>query len=88
MNIIVTSDAERDYLFAEIYNENEQWAEVSYDITKDDFIVSIFAPSSGSDYVFDLDNVQQALTDAKARLIQLGFSTSNKKNAIRMPLAV
>ena len=73
MEIVVTSDQEREELFAEIYHEEEQWAEVIYDSLKKSFTIKIYAPTSGSSYLFSLSKVQKAIEEAKCRLMRLGY---------------
>ena len=73
MEIVVTSDQEREELFAEIYHGQEQWAEVVYDSEEESFAIKIYAPTSGSNYVFSLSNVQKAIEEAKCRLMRLGY---------------
>lgn len=72
--IIVASDAERDNLFAEIWQEDKQWMEVILDPGRKAFVVEIFAPHDDTNYVCDLAELQQALNEAKQRLLKLGYS--------------
>ena len=79
MEIVVTSDQEREELFAEIYNGEEQWAEVIYDPLKEGFAIKIYAPTSGSSYVFSLSHVQKVIEEAKCRLTRLGYLENEKQ---------
>lgn len=78
MEIVVTSDQEREELFAEIYHGEEQWAEVIYDPLKEGFGIKIYAPLSGESYLFSLTTVQKAIEEAKCRLMRLGYFEKEK----------
>ena len=74
MEIIIASDMEREELFAEIYFKDVQWAEVIFDQQKGYFQIEVFPPKDGGSWVFGLSEMQEALVEAKKRLINLGYS--------------
>lgn len=74
LTIVVASDAERDDLFAEIWQGDVQWMEVIFDPMSKAFVVEIFAPHDGTKHICDLTKLQQALDEAKQRLLKLGYS--------------
>ncbi len=73
MEIVVASDQTREELFAEIHHEEEQWAEIIFDKASRFFIITIYSPMTGDHYIFNLTEMQQALDEAKARLVSLGY---------------
>ncbi len=74
MSVIITDDTDREDLFAELYSDEEQWAEMIFDRGKNTFTIEIFAPSDASSYLFELEDVQRAIEEAKSRLMTMGYA--------------
>ncbi len=68
MECIIASDVERDELVAELYHDGEQWAELSYDQEREQFRITLFPPTSGGSFSFDLAETEAAIEHAKSRL--------------------
>jgi hypothetical protein len=73
MRVVITSDTEREDLFAELWYDDEQWAEITADTSSRSFRIEIFAPHSPASYVFPLADLQQAIEEAKGRLVAMGY---------------
>ncbi len=69
----------RENLFAEIYYQNLQWAEVSYEAKLGKFVVTIFAPrDEGDRYVLPLEEARDALDRAAQGLLASGYGSEDK----------
>ena len=64
MRIQIASDIERDDLFAELYSDDELWAEVSQKTGR----VLVFLRDDGTPWRFTVKDMLNVLTDAIARL--------------------
>lgn len=74
IEITVASDQEREELFAEIRFNSEHWGELIFDPRRERFTLSIFPPPTGEEWVMDFAEVQEALVEAKERLVGMGYS--------------
>jgi hypothetical protein len=68
MECIIVSDVDRDDVFAELYHEGEQWAEVQYDRKRREFLITVFPQTSGEPIHLRLTEMEEALEYAKQRL--------------------
>jgi hypothetical protein len=71
--IVVTSDPDREELFAELYIGGEQWGEVIFNRSSEMFEVTIFPARAGGTYVISMVMLEQQLREARQRLEQLGY---------------
>lgn len=73
-SIRIASVSDREKLIAEIYYDNDQWAEISQE--EEIPLVAFFSPSSGKYWEFPLEEALEALEQAKRKL--LGNQSSNR----------
>lgn len=73
LSIVIASDTEREDLFAEIYRDDTQIAEVANDPKRGVLVVEVFCIPSVGALVLDLDQWQEALEEGKRRLTQMGY---------------
>lgn len=66
-SIKIASDTDRDHVFAEIYYNHEQWAEIS--IEGEDPLLALFSPTNQKFWEFPLNEAIQALEMAKKALL-------------------
>ena len=64
----VTSDISKEKVFAEVFYDNDQWAEISQEGEKPQVI--FFSPSSGRYWEFPLEEALEALVKAKKVLLE------------------
>jgi hypothetical protein len=68
MSITIASDVDRDALLAELYFEGIQWAEVILQ-PGEKLKLRLFAPLIGDSQVFGLEEVVNALVEARHMLL-------------------
>ena len=73
-SIRIASVSNREKLIAEIYYDNDQWAEISQE--EEMPLVSFFSPSGGKYWEFSLEEALEALELAKRKL--LGNQSGNR----------
>lgn len=66
-SIKIVSDTEREFVFAEIYYNNEQWAEIS--IEGDKPLLALFSPINQKFWEFPLDEALKVLEIGKKKLL-------------------
>ncbi len=82
MEVVVASDAYREDLYVDIGYGNTHWAEASYDLHRQAFMLTIFAPPDGADgYKFPLSEVQNALELARQKLKSLGYTDKHNSDS-------
>jgi hypothetical protein len=74
MSITVASDVERETLFAELWDGDEQWGEIVPDARTGAFTMTIYAPAAATSYTFDLAELQRSIEDATSKLLAMGYS--------------
>jgi hypothetical protein len=73
LDFVIASDAEREDLYADLSYGDEYWAEIVNDPARGVLTIEIFAPRSGNSRIFDLEELQTVLEEAKRRLVELGY---------------
>jgi hypothetical protein len=58
---------------AELWHDDEMWAEVTYDENSKQFLIEMWGPQHDRGYRFALVDVVQALQGAERRLRELGY---------------
>ncbi len=66
-SIKIASDASREKVFAEIYYNEEEWAEISQEEEKP--LIACFPPIHGKYWEFPLDEVLEVIDEAKKGLL-------------------
>ena len=67
-SIKIASDTSREKVFAEIYYNNEEWAEISQEGEKP--LIAFFPPLHGKYWEFPLEEALEALQEAKKSLLE------------------
>ena len=75
MGVVIASDPDSDDLFAEIRQYDQPWAEVSFDASSGQFVLTIYPPDARKSHVFGLAEVEHAIAEAKAALRLRGYGT-------------
>ena len=63
---MIANDSEREKVFAEIYYQEEQWAEISQEGSVP--MITLFPPSNGGDWELPLKEALEAIEKAKTLL--------------------
>jgi len=66
-SILISSPPDRELLVAEIFQQNEQWAELNQEQEK--LTVEIYPNQHEKAWVFEFDELIAILTEAKQRLV-------------------
>lgn len=66
-SIKIASDTDKEKVFAEIYYQNNQWAEISQE--GESPIITLFSPIYGEHWEFPLQDAIEAINQAKKRLL-------------------
>lgn len=66
-SIVIANDSVREKVFAEIYYNNEQWAEISQE--EKEPIVIFFPPLNAKYWEFPFEEAMKALEQAKKSLL-------------------
>jgi hypothetical protein len=66
-SIKIASDTDREKVFAEIYYNEEEWAEISQEGEK--LLIALFPPFQGKYWEFPLDEALEAIAEAKKSLL-------------------
>ena len=77
MRVVVASDPDREELFAEIYYDDMQWAEIILDPLRKHFLLTIFPPMDRENWVFDLKDAESAIAEARAALERRAYHDSS-----------
>jgi hypothetical protein len=67
MEVVISSPPDRNYLVAEIWFSDEQWAEVNQE--EDELRVEIYPRQGGGPWSFPLTDALEALMKAASRLL-------------------
>jgi len=73
MEVAILSNVDRDIIYAELSDENEQWAEVT-EGEGGTFRITIFPSVSGHPYRFELADLENALAEVRAQFRKLNDS--------------
>lgn len=73
MRIVIADDGESDELFAEIYFDDLQWAEVIFESAGRRFLLRLFPPLDREHWTFKLEDAERAIADARAALERRGY---------------
>ena len=68
--ISLASPPDRKKLVAMIDFSNEQWAELNFEQSDDRLQLEIYPKKSGGNWLFELNDVAEVLSEAKKRLLQ------------------
>lgn len=66
-SIKIASDTDRENVFAEIYYNEEEWAEISQEGEKP--LIAFFPPSQEKYWEFPLDEALEAIAEAQKSLL-------------------
>lgn len=66
-SIKIASDTSREKVFAEIYYNNEEWAEISQE--EENPVIAFFSPLHGKYWEFPLHEALGAIEEAKKSLL-------------------
>lgn len=66
-SIKIASDTDRENVFAEIYYNEEEWAEISQEGEQP--LIVFFPPLQGKYWEFPLEEALEAIAEAKKRLL-------------------
>lgn len=76
MDVAIASDQERENLFAEIRQGDMVWDEIILGVDSGRFELTVFPSSDGDTIQAPLDEVLQALSEARAALEARGYHQS------------
>ncbi len=68
ISVTITSAPEREDLYAEVFLDDVQWAEVRLDVDTGEATLVVYAPLAGDSWNLPLQEVQDALDEAIGRL--------------------
>lgn len=66
-SIKIANDSDREHVFAEIYYNEEEWAEIS--LEGDSPLIAIFPPLKGKYWEFPLEDALEVIEEAKNELL-------------------
>ena len=70
MRVTIASPPDREKLVAEIFHENEQWAEVHQE--RSELTLELYPRRDGKPWEFGLEDAVSALVAARKRLVGVG----------------
>lgn len=73
MEIVTSTDPDRDNLVAEVRTGTYSWADVRYDDQKEAYELTLYPPGDDEWLVLDLTEARKGLLQAKQALVDRGY---------------